>query len=102
MTTRRRAKSALRVAGLGCADVGMPARKSSHIARGGGSRNRELPGSQSYSERKVSQRYSKLRKRMAAATTQAMADVAREFANSPILRRFPVNWMSGITAKGSG
>ena len=45
----------------------------------------------SYDARKMSQRSSPLKKRMAAATNQAITVVRRELANSPILARSPVN-----------
>src|SRR5690348_9207740 len=54
-----------------------------------------------YVERKMSQRSSALKKRMAAATIQARMVVTRELVNSPILERSLVNWISGITAKGN-
>ena len=50
----------------------------------------ELTNGQSY-PRKISQRYSKLRKRMTTATIQPMIEVIREFTSSPILARSPVN-----------
>ncbi len=54
-----------------------------------------------YEGRRISQSSSALKKRMAAAMTQATTAVRRELANSPILARSPVNWTSGITAKGN-
>ena len=54
-----------------------------------------------YAERKMSQRSSALKNRIAAAMTQAMTMVGRELTNSPILARLLVNWISGITAKGN-
>jgi len=54
-----------------------------------------------YELRRVSQRSSKLKPRMAAATVHARILVKREFANAPILARLFVNWTSGITANGS-
>src|ERR1700734_897371 len=54
-----------------------------------------------YWPRKMSQRSSALKKRMAAATIQAITTVKRELANSSILLRSPVNWISGITANGN-
>jgi hypothetical protein len=41
--------------------------------------------------RRISQRYSKLRKRMTTATIHPMIEVIREFTSSPILARSPVN-----------
>jgi hypothetical protein len=51
--------------------------------------------------RRISQSSSPLKKRMAAATHQAMTVVARELTKSPILARSLVNCTSGITANGN-
>lgn len=63
------------------------------LQRTGGSEKKDgwQNGAVIYRPRKMSQRSSALKKRMAAATIQAMAAVRRELANSPILARSPVN-----------
>src|SRR5882724_3863267 len=97
---RSEAKSILRVFRLSCASVDMAVRKifAHSICR----RKAEPSAEKKYqAERKMSQTSSALKNRIAAATTHAMAVVIREFANSPIFDRSPVNWISGITANGN-
>src|SRR6266852_9292083 len=102
---RNKAKSILRVFRLICATVDMAAREifAHSICQRKAEKNAEERPSKKLdqAERKMSQTSSALKKRMAAATTQAMAVVIREFANSPILERSPVNRISGITANGN-
>src|ERR1700704_2875484 len=99
------AKRILRVLRLGCASVDMATTKI--LAHSVWQRKTEKkarivrPGRKHQAERRMSQTSSALKKRMAAATTQATTVVTREFTNSPILERLPVNWISGITAKGN-
>src|SRR5579864_3911602 len=60
----------------------------------------DSPGRRCY-WRKMSQRSSALKKRIVAATVQAIICVRRELANSPIRARLPVNWIRGMMAKGN-
>src|SRR6266481_3830125 len=94
------AKSILRVFRLSCASVDIAAGKifAHSICQRKAAASAEK---RHQAERKMSHTSSALKKRMAAATTQAMAVVIREFVNSPIFERSPVNWISGITAKGN-
>src|SRR6266568_6785658 len=99
---RSEAKRILRALRLGCEREDIAARKFSH----NGEDNESKPnGGYSalccYLERKMSQTSSALKNRMAAATAQPTTTVKREFTNSPIWTRSPVNRISGITAKGN-
>src|SRR6266849_1767701 len=99
---RSKAKRVLRALRLGCAIGDIAARKFSHKGLHNESkRDGVYSALYSYLERRMSQTSSALKKRMAAATTQATTMVNRELTNSPILARSPVNWISGITAKGN-
>src|SRR6266576_3112695 len=111
---RNEAKRVLRVLRLWCASVDMARRKilahsvwqrkAKRVRRRDHPAERHKDDTTSFktdAERKMSQRSSALKKRMAAATNQATTVVRREFANSPILERLLVNWMRGITAKGN-
>src|SRR6266446_743525 len=99
---RSEAKRILRALRLGCARGDIAARKFSHNGEDNESKpNGGYSALCSYLERRMSHTSSALKNRMAAATVQATTTVKREFTNSPILVRSPVNWISGITANGN-
>jgi len=85
MTMSRRTNRALRLARFSDGEVGMREEKVSHIGGSGGRCARR------YCPRKINHRSSALNPMMATAMTQETTEVSREFANSPILARLPVN-----------